>query len=368
MVITPSPKEHTMRTTSSSRSRTVKCVAGLSVALASLAIASPLGAIPNHDPNDPTDEPGPPEPPDPPEPPEPIVAKLSATPFAPLVGSTITLDASGSSDPLGGTLSYSFDLDRNGSFESTSASPTRTVTATGAGPQSYRVRVRTAPNRFDFALDVVRVHRAPTAVITPSLPAIVTGQQVTFSGAASTDDGSIAKYEWDLDGNGSFERSTGATPTVTTSFPTPGAPVVGLRVTDNDAATGTATTSVAVLTPPSGAVANDLTGPSVRILTTRARAKNGAVKVRVACPATESTCAVRLTLRGIARPLTGKSLGSARTTLAGGQTLNLRVPLSRAAKKAVTRRGTLRARVVVLASDSLGNSTIRTSRMSITRR
>ena len=354
-----------MRTTSSSRSRTVKCVAGLSVALASLAIASPLGAIPNHDPNDPTDEPGPPEPP---EPPEPIEAKLSATPFAPLVGQTITLDASGSSDPLGGTLSYSFDLDRNGSFESTSASPTRTVTATGAGPQSYRVRVRTAPNRSDFALDVVRVHRAPTAVITPSLPAIVTGQQVTFSGAASTDDGSIAKYEWDLDGNGSFERSTGTTPTVTTSFPTPGAPVVGLRVTDNDAATGTATTSVAVLTPPSGAVANDLTGPSVRILTTRARAKNGAVRVRVACPATESTCAVRLTLRGIARPLTGKSLGSARTTLAGGQTLSLRVPLSRAAKKAVTRRGTLRARVVVLASDSLGNSTIRTGRMSITRR
>ena len=357
-----------MRTTSSSRSRTVKCVAGLSIALASLAIASPLGAIPNHDPNDPTDEPGPPEPPDPPEPPEPIVAKLSATPFAPLVGQTITLDASGSSDPLGGTLSYSFDLDRNGSFESTSASPTRTVTATGSGPQSYRVRVRTAPNRSDIALDVVRVHRAPTAVITPSLPAIVTGQQVTFSGAASTDDGSIAKYEWDLDGNGSFERSTGATPTVTTSFPTPGAPVVRLRVTDNDAATGTATTSVAVLTPPPGAVANDLTGPAVRILTTRARARNGAVKVLVACPATESTCTVRVTLRGITRPLAGKRLGSAGTTLAGGQTLKLRVPLSRAAKKAVTRRGTLRARVVVLAGDSVGNSVITTGSLRITRR
>jgi hypothetical protein len=365
MVITPSPKEHTMRTTSSSRSRTVKCVAGLSVALASLAIASPLGAIPNHDPNDPTDEPGPPEPP---EPPEPIEAKLSATPFAPLVGQTITLDASGSSDPLGGTLSYSFDLDRNGSFESTSASPLRMVTATGAGPQSYRVRVRTAPNRSDIALDVVRVHRAPTASITSSLPAVVTGQQVTFSGAASTDDGSIAKYEWDLDGNGTFERSTGATPTVSTSFGTPGAPVVGLRVTDNDGATGTTTTSVAVLAPPAGAVANDLTAPAVRIVTTRARALRGAVVVRVACPATESTCALRVTLRGIVRPLAGKRLGSAGKTLAGGQTLSLRIPLSRAAKKAVTRRGTLRTRVVVLASDSLGNSAITTGSLRITRR
>jgi hypothetical protein len=365
MVITPSPKEPTMRTTSSSRSRTVKCVAGLSVALASLAIASPLGAIPNHDPNDPTDEPGPPEPP---EPLPPIEAKLSATPFAPLVGQTITLDASRSSDPLGATLSYSFDLDRNGSFESTSASPIRTVTATVLGPQSYKVRVRTTAARSDIALGVVRVHRAPTAAIAASLPAVVTGQQVTFSGAASTDDGSIAKYEWDLDGNGSFERSTGTTPTVSTSFGTPGAPVVGLRVTDNDGATGTATTSVAVLAAPTGTVTNDLSAPSVRIATARVRALRGAVKVRVACPATESTCAVRLTLRGIARPLAGKQLGSARATLAGGQTLGLRIPLSRAAKKAVTRRGTLRARVVVLASDSLGNSAITTGSLRITRR
>lgn len=354
-----------MQTISASRSRTIKYVAGLSVVLASLAVASPLGAIPNHDPTDPTDEPGPPEPP---EPLPPVEAKLSATPFAPLVGQTITLDASRSSDPLGGTLSYSFDLDRNGSFESTSASPIRTVTATVLGPQSYRVRVRTAPNRSDTALDVVRVHRAPTAVITPSLPAVVTGQQVTFSGAASTDDGSIAKYEWDLDGNGSFERSTGTTPTVSTSFPTPGAPVVRLRVTDNDGATGTATTSVAVLAAPDGATANDLTGPAVRILTPRARVLRGAVKVRVSCPSTESTCAVRVTLRGIARPLAGRKLGSARTTLVGGTTLSLRVPLSKAAKKAVTRRGALRARVVVLASDSLGNAAITTGSLRITRR
>src|SRR5690348_1974457 len=31
------------------------------------------------------------------------------------------------------------------------------------------------------------------------------GDLVTFNGSASTDDHGIVKYEWDLDGNGSFE-------------------------------------------------------------------------------------------------------------------------------------------------------------------
>ena len=46
-----------------------------------------------------------------------------------------------------------------------------------------------------------------------------TGQSVTFDGSGSTDlDGTIAKYEWDLDGNGTYETDTGTTPTVTTTY------------------------------------------------------------------------------------------------------------------------------------------------------
>lgn len=43
--------------------------------------------------------------------------------------------------------------------------------------------------------------------------------------------GSIAKFEWDLDGNGSFELDTGTTPRATTSFGRPGSRVVQVRVT-----------------------------------------------------------------------------------------------------------------------------------------
>ena len=62
----------------------------------------------------------------------------------------------------------------------------------------------------------------------------MSGNSVSFNGSGSSDpDGTIAKYEWDFDGNGSYETNTGATATTTKSFPTAGNVTVGLRVTDN---------------------------------------------------------------------------------------------------------------------------------------
>ena len=46
---------------------------------------------------------------------------------------------------------------------------------------------------------------------------------MTFNGSGSNDpDGTIAKYEWDLDGNGSYETDTGTTATTTKSYADPG--------------------------------------------------------------------------------------------------------------------------------------------------
>ena len=45
-------------------------------------------------------------------------------------------------------------------------------------------------------------------------------QTVTFNASGSSDpDGTIAKYEWDLDGNGTYETNTGTTPTVDADLP-----------------------------------------------------------------------------------------------------------------------------------------------------
>jgi len=71
----------------------------------------------------------------------------------------------------------------------------------------------------------------PTAALSISPAAVLTGVPVTFSGAGSLDaDGPIAKFEWDLDGNGTFETDSGATATVVRSFPNRMRVTVKLRV------------------------------------------------------------------------------------------------------------------------------------------
>jgi len=60
------------------------------------------------------------------------------------------------------------------------------------------------------------------------------GQTVTFNASGSSyAKGTIARYEWDLDGNGTYERTT-TTPTVTASYATPQTVNIGLRVVDSN--------------------------------------------------------------------------------------------------------------------------------------
>ncbi|MBA2637215.1 MAG: PKD domain-containing protein, partial [Solirubrobacterales bacterium] len=59
------------------------------------------------------------------------------------------------------------------------------------------------------------------------------GETVTFDASAASDpDGPLARYDWDLDGDGAFETSTGQTPTVARAYGAEAEISVGLRVTD----------------------------------------------------------------------------------------------------------------------------------------
>jgi hypothetical protein len=74
---------------------------------------------------------------------------------------------------------------------------------------------------------------------------------VTFNGSTSSDpDGSIVKYEWDLDGNGSYETDGGASPLVTRSFPNATVMSIGVRATDDDGRTAVARAPLVVNAPP----------------------------------------------------------------------------------------------------------------------
>jgi PKD repeat protein len=91
---------------------------------------------------------------------------------------------------------------------------------------------------------------APTASFTVSPTEPEVGETVTFDASASTDsDGSIASYEWDVDGDGTTD-ATGQTNT--TSYDAAGDYDVTLTVTDDEGATGTSSQTVSVgdVSPP----------------------------------------------------------------------------------------------------------------------
>jgi hypothetical protein len=176
-------------------------------------------------------------------------ASFTATPNPANTGQAVSFDGSGSSDTDGKIAKYEWDLDGNGSYETnTGATATTTKTYATAAAVTVGLRVTDDDGLTNATTRSLTVNnRPPTASFTVSPSPANTGQTVTFNGSGSSDpDGTIAKYEWDLDGNGSYETNTGATATTTKAFAATGALTIGLRVTDNNSATATTTRSLTV--------------------------------------------------------------------------------------------------------------------------
>lgn len=184
----------------------------------------------------------------------PPVAVLTLTPSVAVVGQTVTFSGSASTTGSGGAIvNYEWDLDGNGSFETdTDATPSasRSYASPTPNPLSIKLRVTDAAGNTAEATEILRVTAAPTASFTVSPNPVQTGQSVTFNASASTDsDGTIASYQWDLDGDGSYETDTGATPTASRSYATAGSREVKLRVIDNAGIAAVATRPVQVNLP-----------------------------------------------------------------------------------------------------------------------
>ena len=287
-------------------------------------------------------------------------AALAATPTLSLVGGQVSFSAEGSTDDFG-ISKYDWDTDGDGTFDVTTAGNSSRITTgyDSVGTRNVKVRVRDTHGLSAVASVNVVVHRVPTAAFIFAPSSAFVGEKVTFDGMPSSDDGSIKDYEWDLNGDGTFETDTGTVPTTSRTYTTDAIVPVKLRVTDDHGVQDTVSHSVRVLPKPAGgspAAAADAKGPSVRISPRSVHlSRKGTIALRVTCPAGERACSGRLTLRGV---------GAKSFRLGGAQTATLRIHVSRTAQRAVKRHHRLRTKATAVARDAAGNAG--TSRAVIT--
>jgi PKD repeat protein len=173
------------------------------------------------------------------------------------LGSPVTLDARASTDPDGRVVAFAWDLDGDGRPDPAAPVPpaappvvplvppgTATLTAITPGPHVVGVWVTDDLGAVSTArLTVTVTNRPPVARIAAPAHATV-GATVALDGSGSTDpDGTIARYDWDLDADGTYEAA-GAS--VSLTFAHSGSHTMRLRVTDAFGATATAVRTVDV--------------------------------------------------------------------------------------------------------------------------
>ena len=183
----------------------------------------------------------------------PPTAAFSVSTGVASTGEPVTFSGAGSLDPdLGGAIiRYEWDFDGNGTFDADGVQPTTDWTFWTPGQRTVGLRVTDAAHRTSVTTRTVTVTSKPVPALAISPAPAQPGQEVTFSAAGSSDpDGTIARYEWDLDGNGTYETDTGASPSTTRSYPAATTVSVTLRVTDDMGVSATTTKPLQISAPP----------------------------------------------------------------------------------------------------------------------
>ncbi len=181
---------------------------------------------------------------------EPPVADIQSDSLGGTAPLTVNFDASASTDPDGSITKYEWDFDGDSIYDQDSGT-TATVAHLypGAGDFNVTVRVTDDLGATDTASVLISIgastNQAPVALFQPDYFFADAQLDVQIDASDSSDpDGSIVKYEWDWDNNGSFEEDAGASPTTNHSFPAPGTYPVTLRVTDDGGDSDTVTVTL----------------------------------------------------------------------------------------------------------------------------
>jgi len=159
-------------------------------------------------------------------------------------------------DADGRVIRADFDLDGDGIYETVRQGWTDPevlpMTATFATPGTHTIGVQLTDDAgaIGTATTTVSVHEEnfppQAAFVTAQPPAPKPGEPVVIYAGGSDPDGPIARYEFDLDGDGTYETDGGKQSQITTTFAEAGTRIVGVRIVDDAGLSAVARRSVRV--------------------------------------------------------------------------------------------------------------------------
>jgi PKD repeat protein len=192
-------------------------------------------------------------------------AAFTISPNTPAPGSSVSFDASGSTDPEGTIGDYSWNFGDGTPVQD--AGGGAAVQHTFASRGSYTVALTVTNNygQTSTSTHAVTVDDPPTATFAPSATVIAPGATVNFEASASAPggpDGAITAYSWNF-GDGSAVAAGGGSADASHTFASPGTYTVTLTTTDDLGVSTTTTEQITVSapTPPPGVITVTPTPP-----------------------------------------------------------------------------------------------------------
>ncbi|MEZ5337905.1 MAG: PKD domain-containing protein [bacterium] len=170
------------------------------------------------------------------------IAVLNASGTSGSAPFTVIFDAAASSDADGSVTAFAWDWEGDGLFDQVSYSPVVQHVFDKAG--AWPVKLRVIDNEDGFGETAKQINVFPQSALPPQAVASVDRRDgpgpyiLQFDASGSSDpDGEILLYEWDFDGDGSFDSSS-SMPSASHHYTTRGTFNPLLRVTDDGGNTG----------------------------------------------------------------------------------------------------------------------------------
>ena len=177
------------------------------------------------------------------------VTTSPATVVAP--GTAVSFDATGSTDPEGTIIDYSWNFGDGTPVDDAGTSTSIQRAYASRGTYTVTLTVTNDFGQTNTTTHTLTVDDPPTAAFTPSASVAAPGATVNFNASASApgaSGGTINDYSWNF-GDGTPIDDTSGTAAASHAYASPGTYTVTLTTTDDLGVTGTTTEQITVDAP-----------------------------------------------------------------------------------------------------------------------